>query len=175
MPTFRDVAPSEWLKWQDFKPNEERTYTLKAWEKSDFEQRGGKVKHTVAFYFDETPSKFGIVNKTNEDKLIEIFGRGYDLDAIMGKKITLWVDSWRNAEGEDQSGIRIKSANGNAQLTVMRAAMFDELKAMREKIHETKPDRLPVKPTEEQLKGSGLSEQLAFHNQIIESIKAEAL
>lgn len=113
MPTFNDVAPSEWIKATHFKQGEEKTLTIAGWETSDFkDQKTGKVKKSVSLKFRETSSKLGIVNIANENALNKIFGVGYDLDALAGHQITLFtIIAKQEDDGTPIFGIRIKAAS----------------------------------------------------------------
>ena len=111
MPSFSDVAPSEFLRADQFRENEERTYTIQAWKPIKFKQDNGDEKAGVDLEFVETKSKLGIYNKVNREKLYELFGGGYDfdLDSLVGKRVTLYTILTEVA-GKPARAIRLKAA-----------------------------------------------------------------
>lgn len=135
------------------------------------DDEGGK-KTPPVMTFKEDHAKPLILNNTNWMVLEDLYGD--DSDKWIGHPIELYKDPSVMFGGKRVGGVRVRKPNGHAP-EVTRAAMVEELTALRAKIKELKPDLLPAKPTPEQIAGDGLNAQLTAHQTLLEAIKLETM
>jgi len=178
MPTMNQVAPPEWIKATQFAEGENRTLTISGWTTDVFtDQNTGVKKTSVAFLFNETPSKFGIVNNANKDSLDSLFGVGYDLDALAGKQITLFrILVKQEKNGDPVYGLRIKANQRTAQLAPAstKAEQLSQLGEIRKLIHDAS-GTMPAKDTLVWSTEAEFAEILAVHKALLETALSESM
>ncbi len=105
-----DLYPAKYLRARDIGPGKD-VLTIEFINAETMRQNDGSVATKPVVYFKE---KFGeqtkglVLNKTNYNALLELFGEEVELDDLVGKKVkltTVKVD----VAGKTTSGVRIAS------------------------------------------------------------------
>jgi hypothetical protein len=103
MPKISEEFSSNWLKSADLN-GKEMIVTINSSEIESFKEEDGTKRKKVILAFDEIDQKL-IVNTTNRDVLVELFGD--DTDDWTGRKIILYVTKVTYA-GKRVDGLRIR-------------------------------------------------------------------
>lgn len=103
MPKISEEFSSNWLKSADLN-GKETVVTINSIEIESFKEEDGTKKKKVILAFDELDQKL-IVNTTNRDVLVELYGD--DTDDWVGQKISLYVTKTTFA-GKRVDGLRIR-------------------------------------------------------------------
>lgn len=106
MTGINDVyGDSKWLKAEDLKGRKIKVRIME-WEITKFKQMDGSERQQVVVGFAGKEKRLGL-NKTNGQMVASMYG-GEDLDAWIGKEITLYPTKTMNQQGKLVDCIRIE-------------------------------------------------------------------
>lgn len=106
MTTYNDVHPSNYIIAEDLK-GRDRTVTLKSIDFDGKVWRAGKEERAIVLFFAE--AKKGLVlNATNHDVIAFKLRYGKELEAWVGKPITLFPTTDSRVRGDDKDVVRVR-------------------------------------------------------------------